>query len=206
MSVRSSPIDVRHEGVATTDDSRDQRARKLAIWLAGWAFVYGCYRAYYAFGGTFGMIGVPVSKPVFQAINGAGAAIIMAAAVLPLILARPALRRTLPFFGWAGAVGCCMHAVVNWTLRVLSVTGVHPTELPGSVWVSYDRNVADLQDLFLNEPWFFVEGLLWGALALVFVRASRRRLWLTTAVAAMVLTSALGILTGVGLLDSFIVL
>ena len=59
-----------------------------------------------------------------------------------------------------------MHAVVDVTLRIFSLTGVHPTQLPDSVWLSFDRRAADLQDLLLNEPWFLVTGLLWGALGL----------------------------------------
>jgi hypothetical protein len=41
---------------------------------------------------------------------------------------------------------------------VLSLTGVHPTHYPPGLWLSIDRRQADLQDLFFNEPWFFVEG------------------------------------------------
>ncbi|HWI31449.1 MAG TPA: hypothetical protein VNT50_08145, partial [Microbacterium sp.] len=131
-----------------------------------WTLPYACYRAYYAAGGEFGMIGQPVSTAQIRAINAVGAAIIGAAAILPLLAMRVrVLRRALPVLGWIAAVGCCMHALVDWTLRVLSLTGVHPTQLPASVWRSFDRRAADLQDLLVNEPWFFVEGLLWGALA-----------------------------------------
>ena len=149
---------------------------RLAAALSLWGLWYAAYRAYYALGGTVGMIGTPVSASQFRALNAVGALVILAAAVMPWLVIRwEWARRTAPALGWVAAVGCCMHAVVDWTLRVLSLTGVHLTQLPADVWLSYDRRVADLQDVFLNEPWFFVEGLLWAALTLSLVRRSRRR-------------------------------
>jgi hypothetical protein len=117
--------------------------RGVAVALALWAFVYACYRAYYAAGGTFGMIGRPVSSAQFRAINAFGAAVILLAAMLPPVAVRVrALRRALPVLARIGAVGCCMHALVDGTLRGLSVTGVHPTQLPTSAWRSFDRHAA----------------------------------------------------------------
>ena len=169
-----------------------------------WTLPYACYRAYYAAGGEFGMIGQPVSTAQIRAINAVGAAIIGVAAILPLLAMRVrVLRRALPVLGWIAAVGCCMHALVDWTLRVLSLTGVYPTQLPASVWRSFDRRAADLQDLFLNEPWFFVEGLLWGILAVGLVPASRRRPWIFSAVASCLLLTVVGILSGLGVIGSF---
>lgn len=180
------------------------RPHTIAVVLALWGFAYACYRAYYAMGGTVGMIGTPVTAVRFQAINASGAVIIMCAAVLPLVGVRARLlRRAMPALSWVGAVGCCMHALVDGTLRVLSVTGVHPTELPSSMWLSFDRHAADLQDLVLNEPWFLVEGLLWGALGLSLVDPRRRRAWLVSAVVACLLLTVVGVLSGVGVLGTF---
>ncbi len=172
--------------------------------LAVWAFAYACYRAYYAAGGTVGMIGDPLSDVEFRAINAVGAAIILVAAVLPPVAVRlRRARRALPVLGWLIAVGCCTHALVNSTLRVLSLTGVHPTVLPSDVWRSYDRQVSDLQDLLLNEPWFLAEGLLWAALGLMFVAAPRRRAWVLSAVAACLALTAVGVLSGLDVIGSF---
>lgn len=66
-----------------------------------------------------------------------------------------------------------------------------------------DQRSADLQDLFLNEPWFFVEGTLWGLLGIAVVRASRRRAWLRSAVAACLVLTTVGILSGLGVIGSF---
>jgi len=54
---------------------------------------------------------------------------------------------------------------------LFSITGVHPTQLPSDVWLSFDRQAADLQDLLLNEPWFLIEGLLWAGLGVAFTPA-----------------------------------
>ena len=139
-----------------------------------------------------------------RAINAVGALVILLAGVLALVAPRVgALRRALPVLGWVGAVGCCMHALTDIVLRLLSVTGVHPTHLPASVWVSFDRRAADLQDLLLNEPWFFVEGLLWAALGAAYVHRSRRRAWWISAAVACGLLTIVGVLSGLGTIGAF---
>jgi hypothetical protein len=178
--------------------------RRAAVAVAVWSFSYASYRAYYAAGGQFGLFGEPVSPAQFRAINAIGAGIIFVAGVLPLIGLRVhAVRRALPVICWIAAVGCCMHALVDGTLRVFSLTGVHPTVLPASVWRSFDRRAADLQDLLLNEPWFLIEGLLWAALGVAIVRPSRRRTWIVSAVVACLLLSVVGVLSGLGVIGSF---
>ena len=169
-----------------------------------WSFGYACYRAYYAVGGQFGMIGRPMSDSRWHAINAVGALLVLLAGALALVAPRAAaLRRALPVLGWAGAVGCCMHALTDIILRLLSVTGVRPTHLPASVWVSFDRHAADLQDLLLNEPWFFVEGLLWAALGATFVRGSQRRMWWISAAVACGLLTIVGVLSGLGTIGAW---
>jgi hypothetical protein len=182
-----------------------RQQRLIGVVLALWSFAYAGYRAYYAAGGTFGMIGEPVSDARFRAINAFGSVVIaLFGGVLPLVASRVhPLGRALPVLGWIGGVGCCMHALVDSTLRTLSVTGVHPTQLPPSEWRSFDRHAADLQDLLLNEPWFFVAGLLWVALGLVSVRAARRRAWVVSALVGCLLLTITGILSGVGAIGSF---
>jgi hypothetical protein len=176
----------------------------VAAALAAWSFAYASYRAYYAAGGQIGMPGEPVSRAQYRAINAVGAAIIFVAGAMPLIaLKMHVVRRALPVLCWIAAVGCCMHALVDITLRIFSLTGVHPTQLPASVWRWYDRRTADLQDLLLNEPWFFIEGLLWTALGVAIVRPSRRRVWMLTAAVACLLLTVVGVLSGLGVIGSF---
>ena len=150
------------------------------------------------------MIGEPRSTAQFRAINAVGAAMILFAATLPLVALRVvAIRRALPVLCWIAAVGCCMHALVDVTLRVLSVTGAHPSQLPGSVWRSFDRHNADWQDLLLSEPWFLVEGLLWADLGVAVIDPSKRRMWILTAATLCLLLTAVGILSGLGVIGSF---
>jgi hypothetical protein len=176
----------------------------LVAALALWGLGYACYRAYYAAGGEFGMIGRPVSDAQFRTVNAVGAGIVLLGAVLPVVLARvTALRPAVPVLAWIGAVGCCMHALVDTVLRLLSMTGVYPTQLPKEFWQSFDRQSADLQDVLFNEPWFFVEGVLWAVLGMACVRASRRRAWLVSVAGACVVLTDVGILSGVGVIGLF---
>jgi hypothetical protein len=182
--------------------------RRVAVALAVWAAWYAAYRFYYAVGGQLGMIGRPSPALPFRRDNAIGGAIILAAALLPPIAVRAwrhgAVRRTVAVVGWIAAVGCCMHALTLMTLRVLSLTGVHPLHYPAGVWLSIDGREADLQDLLFNEPWFFVEGCLWAVFAVSAVHPSSRRLWRRSAVAACVLAAAVGVLSGLGAIPTFI--
>jgi hypothetical protein len=131
--------------------------RRVALALAVWAAWYSAYRFYYAFGGRIGMIGRPSPAQPFRRDNFVGGAIILLAALLPPIAVRAwrhrPVRRLVAVVGWVAAVGCCMHALTLMALRVLSLTGVHPTHVPPGLWLSIDRREADLQDLLFNEPW-----------------------------------------------------
>jgi hypothetical protein len=117
--------------------------RRVALALTAWAACYAAYRFYYAFGGQAGMVGRPSPAAHFRRDNLVGGAIILLAAVLPAIAlktwCRPPVRRAVAVVGWIAAVGCCMHALTLMTLRVLSLTDVHPIHYPAGVWLSIDR-------------------------------------------------------------------
>jgi hypothetical protein len=181
--------------------------RRLAVALAAWAAWYAAYRLYYAFGGQLGMIGRPSPAQHFRRDNLVGGAIILLAALLPPIAVsarrhRP-VRRLVPVVGWIAAVGCCMHALTLMTLRVLSLTSVHPTHYPPGLWLSIDRRQADLQDLLFNEPWFFIEGCLWALFALTALQPSARQRWRRSAIVACLLAAAVGLLSGLGAIPTF---
>ena len=187
----------------------------LTIWLSylagAWALLYAVYRGYYALGGTVGMFGVPVSMSQWQLINGVGAALLLLAALLPVATIRlwrsPRLRAVLLAVGWVIAVGCVMHALVDSATRILSIFGVLHIELPFFVAGTVDQRASDLQDLFFNEPWFLIEGILWGALCwaeLASVRA--RRWWLASAIAVIVALTVVGVLSSAGVIGRFIIL
>jgi hypothetical protein len=152
------------------------------------------------------MSGRPASDSQFRSLNAVGALVIALAGLLPLVAVRvTTVARAVPVVGWIAAVGCCMHALVDMTLRILSLTGAHPTELPADLWTSYDRHRSDLQDLLLNEPWFLVTGLLWGALSLVQVAPGRRRAWWRSALVACLVLTGVGVLSGLDVIGSVIV-
>jgi hypothetical protein len=105
---------------------------------------------------------------------------------------------------WLLAVGFTMHALIDDIERVLSLAGVLQLDYPLFTMVA--RRVADLQDLLFNETWFLVEGVLWGILGWMNLRPSpARRWWVGTSVAAVLVLTCIGLLTGLGLIDKFII-
>jgi hypothetical protein len=194
-----------------TQRCRDQAplpvlASRLA---AAWAFLYALYRGYYALGGTVGMFGTPVSESQWRIINAIGAAILLVGAVAPLLMLRvwrrPRMRPVLLTLCWIVAVGCVMHASVNASQRVLSLLGILRIDYP--FWASIDRRQADLQDLLFNEPWFLVEGLLWALIAWTagLSRSRHRMVWITSALAATIALTVVGLLSAFGVIGDVIV-
>lgn len=184
-------------------------------WLAGgWALLYAAYRGYYALGGTIGMFGTPVSLSEWRLINAVAAVLLVLAAVLPVV--------TVPLWhslhghamllaiGWVIAVGCVMHGLVDIATRLLSIAGVIHLEFPFFVAGSLDRRAQDMQDLFFNEPWFLIEGLLWAALCWMALTkptsVQARRWWLATALAAIIGLTVIGVLSSAGIIGRFIIL
>ena len=73
-------------------------------------------------------------------------------------------------------------------------------------FASIDRRESDLQDLLLNEPWFLVEGLLWGVLGWFGLASARaRRLRVASGVVTTVALTVVGVLSTVGIIGRFIV-
>jgi hypothetical protein len=177
-----------------------------------WAVWYAIYRGYYAAGGTAFLPGTILegSEGEFQLINLVGAVIIGAAAVVPVaalpLWSRRWPRRMLLALCWVVVVGCCMHALVSMTARVLSLAGMVQLDYP-PLWATVNYRAADLQDLFFNEPWFLVEGLAFGALGWIILGPGQpRRWWTATAAAVIAALLLLGILTVVGIIGKIIVL
>jgi len=181
---------------------------RLSWIAAAWALWYALYRGYYALGGAAWLPGRPAPAAHFRLINAVAAVILVIAAALPPVMLagwhRPRLRSIFLVLSWVIAVGCCMHAVVDMTGRVLSLTG--HVRIPYPVWTTIDRREADLQDLFFNEPWFLIEGLLFGAIAGVVMSGRARRVWYATAVAAVAVLGVFGILSTLGVIGRAIVL
>jgi len=197
---------------ATASASGGGRRLLTAVsWAAaGWALGYAAYRGYYALGGTGFLPGTPVPGGQFRRINAAATVILLAAAILPLaarpLWSRRRVRWLLLAVCWVVAVVCCGHALIEGIERVLSLSGRLSIDYPASVWASVDRRAADLQDLYLNEPWFLLEGLAFGALGWLNVRGGRgRRWWVGSVVVAALVALAVGLLSAAGLIGRVVV-
>jgi hypothetical protein len=190
---------------------RDLRPLTLvSVAVAVWGLCYALYRSYYALGGTLLLPGTPADPTQFRRINAAAVVILTVAAVLPVAVLplwrRPRARAVLLAVWWLVAVGCSMHALIDIIQRVLSLAGLLRIEYPATVWASIDDRTADLQDLFLNEPWFLLEGLGFGALAWIVLGAGRgRRLWVGSAIAATLALTVIGLLSATGVIGRVII-
>jgi hypothetical protein len=132
------------------------------------------------------------------------------AALLPIVMLplweRQRARPVLLAVCWVVAVGCIMHALIDSIERILSLAGLLTIEYPTGVWASIDHRAADLQDLFFNEPWFLLEGLGFAALAwIVMGPGSRRRQWVGSAIAAILVLTVIGLLSATGVIGKVII-
>lgn len=180
-------------------------SRMAAVWSLG----YGIYRAYYALGGTSGMLGTPNSVAQWQRINAIAGVLLFMAALLPFVMmrgwwSRPA-RPVLLAICWGIAVACVSHAFIGIAQRLLSLTGMLVISYP--FWESIDPRQADLQALLFNEPWFMIEGVLWGVIAWNGALSSspRRSWWVGSAVAAIAALTTIGLLSSFGVIGQVIV-
>jgi hypothetical protein len=205
--------DRRTESIAEGRVSRIRDAGRFRIRLGyaagGWALFYAAYRGYYALGGTIGMFGTPVSERQWRQINAVGAVLLVMAAIVAFATTtrlwdRRYARTALLVFAWAAFTGCVMHGLVDISTRLLSMAGVIHMDFP--FWASMDRRASDLHDIFFNEPWFLIEGLLWGALGWMGLATDRaRRRWLLSALIAIALLTVNGLLTSTGVLGKVII-
>lgn len=188
----------------------------LCVLVSVCAILYASYRAYYALGGTVGMFGQPASMSQWRAVNAFGAIAISLAAIVPLAalpLSRwPQARLVLLVLFSLAAVGLVMHGLIDEGQRALSLSGLASRwhlalpALSTTGWIQKDQRTADLQDVFLNEPWFLVEGLLCGAIVWrALGPGAVRRRWLAGAIAAVLALTAYGMLSSVGLVGRTIV-
>lgn len=200
-----------------SDDSQPRRSqpcertlRQASLLAALWALGYGFYRWYYAFGGTVGILGIPASHEDWRRINAVAGVLLWVAALLPLVLMRAWRTRgvypLLLVLSGIVTVGCISHALIDIVLRVASLNGSLTIHYP--FWQTIDHRRADLQDLFFNEPWFLVEGLLWAAIAWsgALHGAPRwRRWWIVGVLITTAASTAVGILSGFGVVGAWII-
>jgi hypothetical protein len=106
---------------------------------------------------------------------------------------------------WVMTVAFVMHATVDMSERLMSLNGLLTMHYP--YWSSIDGRRADLLGLLFKEPWFLIEGLLWGAIAASagLGRAHHRRWWVATAFLAVLALTGVGLLSAAGVIGKFIV-
>jgi hypothetical protein len=150
---------------------------------------------YWAMGGTAMLSAIKPSaseEPAFRLINWIASAMLTGAALIVFLLARGVDRRLLRWsllaIVWTGSVLSIAHAIYGIADRTLIVTGV---KLVDSRPFTASEHAWVLWDLLVFEPWFLIEGVLFGLAgwaALHHARDRRRWLWLS----AMGLLAALG--------------
>ena len=182
---------------------------RVSRWTAAWTTGYALYRAYYALGGLAGIPGVPTSFPQWRRINAIAAALLLTTAALAISFEKawthPRARPFLLAFCWVAAVACVSHALIDIIQRVASLAGALTISYP--FWRTIDRRAADLQDLFFNEPWFLVEGLLWAAIAWggALRTSPRRGWWIGSAVVATLISTVIGVLAAFNVIGRVII-
>jgi len=182
---------------------------RASRFTAVWTLLYALYRFYYAVGGTLGMPGIPNSMAQWRRVNAIGAGILFVTGTLAIVLvkawSRERVRPLLFVLCWVLTVACVSHALIDIGQRIASLSGALTIDYP--FWRTIDRRSADLQDLLFNEPWFFIEGLLWAAIAWAggLGDSPRRRLWLGSATAATFAATAIGLLSAFGIIGRMII-
>jgi hypothetical protein len=155
------------------------------------------------------MFGTPVSEHDWRMVNAKGAVILALVAILPVAVLRlwqsSRARPWLLTLCWIVSVGGVMHALIGMTQRIASLSGLYVMPLP--FWRTIDRRASDLQALLFNEPWFLLEGLLWVGIAWGGALSSSpaRWWWIGSAVAAVVILTAVGLLSAFGVIGQIII-
>lgn len=175
---------------------------RLSIAASVWAALYGIYRLYYGLGGMGFIPGELSSAATFRYVNLVAAVVMLVLALLPIMMYRvrnsARWRLWVLVVCWLVAVACCSHALIDIVQRILSLTGHLQIQYPPSIWRTVHYKEADLQDLFGNEPWFLIEGLLFSAIGWWSIAKGAQRKWVYTLVGAVGVSTMIGILVAVG--------
>jgi hypothetical protein len=166
---------------------------------AAWSLAYMLPHLYWAAGGTAMLSAVKPSaseEPAWRLINWVASAMLIGAALVAYLLARGTNRRMLRWallaIAWAGSVLSVAHAIYGIVDRTLIVTGVRlvdsrPFTASEDAWV--------LWDLLVFEPWFLVEGVLFGLAGWAALdRAQDRRRWVWLSAVGLVAALATAVL------------
>lgn len=190
-SPSSPPAPVQESGIRPRVD--------WSLLLGAWSVAYVLPHLYWALGGEAFLFTVKESAAEmddWKAINWAASVVLTGAALLgPALVvsaSHPRLRRVTLAACAGGAAIATSHGAFGILYRALNVTGV--TDVEGAEFDASSHEWV-LWDLFVFEPWFLIEGLLFiaaGAAALKTARGRRR--WVTGCLAAAGLATMTGLL------------
>jgi hypothetical protein len=167
--------------------------------LCAWSLLYLLPHLYWALGGDallFMVKQTAAEMDQWRAINWAASVVLTAAALLgPALVwcaSRPRVRlMTLAACG-AGAAIAASHGAFGIVYRALNVAGL--TDIDGAAFDASSHEWA-LWDLFVFEPWFLVEGLLFiAAGSAVLTTTHTRRRWTAGCLAAAGIATLTGLL------------
>lgn len=150
---------------------------------------------YWAAGGTAMLSAIKptaTEEPAWRLINWVATAMLLGAALVAFLLARGTHPRPLHWsflvIAWAGSVLSVAHGIYGIVDRALIVTGVKLVE---SRRFAAGEDAWVLWDLLVFEPWFLIEGVLFGLAGYaVMHRTQDRRRWVWLSAAGLV--AALG--------------
>jgi hypothetical protein len=166
---------------------RPSRPPRDRLWLfatalSAWSLLYVLPHLYWAVGGELGFSGLKPSATAqegWQAINAAASVILLLPVAIGLALQRArwhGLWRALLLAAClAGASIAVSHGVYGIVYRLLNIVGV--VEVDGRGFTTAEHPWV-LWDLFVFEPWFIIEGVLFATAGWASMSGSEsRRRW-----------------------------
>ena len=167
--------------------------------LCAWSLLYELPHLYWALGGDALLFMVKqsaVEMDDWRAINWAASAVLAGAALVgPALIwstSRPRLRAATLAGCVAGAAIAGSHGAFGIVYRALNLAGV--TDIDGRAFVA-SRHEWVLWDLFVFEPWFLIEGVLFIAAGAAAMTASEtRRRWTVGCLVATGIAALTGLL------------
>ncbi|UOQ45916.1 DUF3995 domain-containing protein [Halobacillus salinarum] len=164
-----------------------RRSRRSLMWAAYavfiWSLAYMIPHLYWSLGGTIGLsmvVSSAANLPEWQLINGIASVLLTAAGCLGLALLYLKKRKVQNWLLLIIILGGCSlsisHGMYGMINRILQWAGL--IELEGGSF-TFSEHAYVLWDLFVFEPWFTIEGILFGRLGWSYLSGPQpRRLWL----------------------------
>ena len=181
------------------EDVMQRPALRWPLALCAWSLLYMLPHLYWALGGDALLFMVKPSAAEmddWRAINWAASVVLMGAALIGTALiwfsARPRLRAVTLVMCVAGAAIAGSHGAFGIIYRALNVAGL--SYIDGTAFDA-SRHEWVLWDLFVFEPWFLIEGVLFIAAGAVGLRTTQaRRRWTAGCLSAIGLATLTGLL------------